>query len=57
MAVPVIGKKHEILIIEAEIDSRINKLSEQINKTYERTNSRSFVDLCLTLCWLGIMIE
>ena len=57
MAVPVIGKKHEILIIEAEIASRINKLSEQINKTYERTNSRSFVDLCLTLCWLGIMIE
>ena len=57
MAVPVIGKKHEILIIEAEIASRINKLSEQINKTYERTNSRSFVDLCLTLRWLGIMIE
>ena len=57
MAVPVKGKKHEILIIEAEIASRINKLSEQINKAYERTNSRSFDDFCLTLCWLGIMIE
>ena len=29
MAVPLIGKKHEILITEAEIASRINKLSEQ----------------------------
>ena len=50
MAVPLIGKKQEILITEAEIALRINKLSEQINKTYGRTNSRSFVDLRLTLC-------
>ncbi len=43
------GEKLEILIIEAEIASCINKLSEQINKAYERKNSRSFVDLCLIL--------
>ena len=56
MAIPVIGKKHEILITEAEIPSRINKLSEQ-KKLMGWTNSRFFVDLCLILCWLGMMIE
>ena len=49
MVIPAIGEKLEILIAKAEIASRINKLSEHINKTYERTNSRSFADLCLIL--------
>ena len=49
MVVPVIGEKLEILITEAEIASRMNKLFEQISKAYKQTNSRSFVDLCLIL--------
>ena len=49
MAVLVTGEKLEILITEAEIASRINKLSEQISKAYKQTNSCSFVDLCLIL--------
>ena len=46
MAVPVIGKKHEILITEAEIASRINKLSEQKQNLWAG-QILVFFDLCL----------
>ena len=55
MAVPVIGKKLEILITEAEIPSRINKLLEQ--KKLMVGQILIFFYLWLILCKLGMMIE
>ena len=45
MAVLVTGEKLEILITEAEIASRVNKLSEQISKAYKQTNQLVVIGL------------
>ncbi len=45
MAVLITGEKLEILITEAEIASRINKLSEQISNSYQHTNQLLVIGL------------
>ena len=45
MAVLITGEKLEILITEAEIASRINKLSEQISNSYQHTNQLVVIGL------------